>query len=147
MEKTFELKALKIGMFGVECKYRLSETDDENIVTENEYHVKVSRPIHPDMEALFSGELSEIASRILGVEKAEPTGIAFAGKNDNIGISIIGRIPSAFGDVTFKTPRIKYLISESDVAALFTVFADKIVDETHAYLFEGKTAELEVFGE
>ena len=158
MEKTFELRSLKVGMFGVDCKYRISETDDNGSVTENEYHVKVSRPMHPDFEALFSRDLTAIATEIfnnteysaeleMGVSKIVPTGIAFAGKNDNIGISIIGNIETAFGRVTFKTPRIKYKTSEKDVAAKLTVFADKIVEETHAYLFEDKTAEMGVFGE
>lgn len=156
MEKEFELKMLKIGPFGVDCKYRICETDDENVRTENEYHVKVSRPIHPDLTALFAVDLTDILAGILdntqysaelvnGNCSIEPTGIVFAGKNDNIGISILGNIETKFGRIAFKTPRIKYQTSESDVAVKMTVFAEKIVEETHAYLFENKTAELEVF--
>lgn len=158
MEKTFELRSLKVGMFGVDCKYRISETDDNGSVTENEYHVKVSRPMHPDFESLFERDLREIVTGIFdntewtadlefNRSKIVPTGIAFAGINDNIGISIIGYVETNFGRVTFKTPRIKYKTSEKDVAAKLTVFADKVVEETHAYLFEDKTAEMGVFGE
>ena len=158
MEKTFELKMFKVGLFGVDCKYRLSETDDENIVTENEYHVKVSRPIHSDLENLFSKDLTEILANIIntaddmaaiesGTSRIVPTGITFAGKNDNIGISIIGERQTKFGRIVFKTPRIKYKTSETDVAAKLTVFAERIVEEAREYLFENKTAEMAVFGD
>lgn len=150
MEKTFELKAIKIDLFGVDCKYRTSETDDENLTVEQEYHVKVSRPIHPDLRKLFEDDLTVIAERILNIPdspKIVPTGVSFAGKNDNVGLSIIGELQTGFGRVTFKTPRIKYKTGTSDVCARLTVFADAIVSEANAYLFEGKTAEMEVFGE
>jgi len=158
MEKTFELKTFKLEMFGVDCKYRLCETYDDGTTTENEYHVKVSRPIHPDLEALFTRELTDIvcdvfdntefsAQRELGRSPITPTGVTFAGKKDNIGISILGNIETKFGRVTFKTPRIKYKTSESNAAVKMTVWADKIVNEAYAYLFENKTAEMEVFGE
>lgn len=158
MEKTFELKALKISLYGVDCKYKIAETDNDATVTENEYRVKVSRPIHPDLEYLFTKDLTGIVAEIfdnteytanykLGTPKIIPTGIAFAGMNDNIGISISGQIDTNFGRISFKTPRIKYKTSEKDVAAKLTVFADRVVNEAHAYLFENKTAELSVFGE
>ena len=157
MEKTFELKTFKLGMFGVDCKYRICETDDDGVNTENDYHVKVSRPIHPDLENLFSKDLTAIVANILdnteyfaelenGLSHIVPTGITFAGQNDNIGISVIGTIRTKFGLVTFKTPRIKYKTSDSGVAAELTVFADRIIEESHAYLFENKTAEMEIFG-
>lgn len=154
MEKTFELKSFKIGLFGVDCKYKIAETDDENIVTENEYHVKVSRPIHSDLETLFSKDLADVVANIFGVTDAEngtfhivPTGVSFAGKNDNIGISILGEYQTKFGRVVFKTPRIKYKTSETDVAVKLTLFADRIVSESYAYLFENKTTEMAIFGE
>lgn len=159
MEQTFELKSLKIGFFGgVDCKYRVSETNDDNVTTEQDYHVKVTRPIHPDLEALFAKDLTAIVAEIfdntqdmaetelnIGISRVVPTAISFAGKNDNIGISIMGYRATAFGHVTFKTPRIKYKNSASDVCAKLTVFADAIVNEAHAYLFENKSADIEVF--
>ena len=158
MEKTFELKSFKISLFGVDCKYKIAETDEENVTTENEYHVKVSRPIHSDLEDLFSKDLSDIVANILdttddmaaielGNSRIVPTGIFFAGKNDNIGIAIFGERQTKFGRVTFKTPRIKYKISQTDVAAKLTVFSERIVNEAYEYLFNNKTAELSEFGE
>lgn len=160
MEKTFDLKSLKLDPWGgVECKYRISETDDNDVETKNDYHVKVARPIHGDLSALFEKDLTAIVAVIfdntewaaeleLGIDgHIIPTGISFAGKNDNVGIAISGEIRTKFGRVSFKTPRIKYLTSQTTVAAKLTVFADKVVNEAHAYLFENKTAETGVFGE
>lgn len=150
MEQTFELKSFKLAEFGVDCKYKLAETDDDGVVAENDYHVKVSRPIHRDLEQLFSVDLVQILADIFGAEDNEaivPNGISFAGKNDNVGVAISGDLKTKIGKVSFKTKRVKYLTGTSDFAAKLTVFADKIVDEVHAYLFENKTAEMAVFGE
>ncbi len=152
MEKTFELKKLKLGLLGVDCQYQLSETDDDGIVTEKEYHVKDSRPIHSALRALFEKDLTEIVAMIFDVsdERAKsicPIGISFAGKNDNIGIAISGNIETGVGRVAFKVPRIKYLTGVSDLCAKLTVFADAIVNEAHEYLFENKSEDMPVFGE
>lgn len=158
MEKTFELKSFKIGAFSTDCKYKSGLTEDDGTKAENEYHVKVSRPVHSDLEYLFTKDLTTICAEIFdntqylaellaGASRIVPKGISFAGKNDNVGISISGEIGTPFGRVAFKTPRIKYKTSEKDVAAKLTVFADRVVNEVHAYLFENKTAELSVFGE
>lgn len=176
MEQTFELKKLKIEMGSVDCHYNLSKTDDDGVTNNFVNHVKDSREIHPDLADLF-GELKPMIAEILGIESMHPElnmpdnpsdetiankvaemvgnadnriipiGVAFAGKNDNIGISIIGELRTKCGSVTFKTPRIKYKAGESMLCAKLTVWADKIVSEIHAYLFEGKTAELDTFGE
>lgn len=158
MEKTFELKKLKLGLLGVDCQYQLSETDDDGIVTEKEYHVKDSRPIHSALRALFEKDLTEIVAMIfdnmedialvqMGNSRIYPTGISFAGKNDNIGIAISGNIATGVGRVAFKIPRIKYLTGDSDLCAKLTVFADAIVNEAHEYLFENKSEDMPVFGE
>lgn len=158
MEKTFELKSFKIGVCGVDCKYRQSVTDEDGIITENEYHVKVSRPIHSDLRNLFEVNLRDITANVfnntediaaieLGESRIFPTGVVFAGKNDNEGLSILGERRTKFGDVVFKTPRIKFKTSDTDVAAKLTVFAELIKSEVYAYLFMGKTEELSTFGE
>ena len=156
MEKRFELKSFKVDAFGiVDCKYRIVVTDDDGITTEHEHHVKESRPIHPDLDRLFSQDLFAIAADIFGEteesaaddRRIDVRGIVFAGKNDNIGISIQGLYHTAVGGVAFKTPRIKYLIGESDVCVKLTDFAAKIVTEAQSYLFDGKGPELGVFGE
>lgn len=149
MEKTFELKSFKISLFGVDCKYRIAETDDDGILTENVYHVKVSRPIHPDLESLFSKDLSDIMAEILGDYSAdiEPNGVVFSGKDEKMGIIVLAELKTKYGRAIVKSPRIRYKMGDTNVDAQLTVWADKILQETYAYLFENKTAELSVFGE
>ena len=149
MEKTFELKAIELAT-AVDCKYIASETSDDNITSENEYHVKVARPIHLDLRDLFEKDLTRIVCAVLNVTEdypVIPTGVSFAGKNDNVGIRISGTIATAFGYVKFKTPRIKYKTGETKVDAELTIWVDKLISEVYAFLFDNKMAEMEVFGE
>lgn len=157
MEKTFELKNLKWDGAFVDCKYKLTQVDDDGVSETTDYHVKLTKHIHTDLEKLFedlrvivAGILDNrqfIAEVIEGHSNIFPDTVSFAGQNDNIGIVISGVIATKFGPVKFKTPRIKYKTSDSEVAAKLTVFADAFVNEVYAYLFEDKVAELSVFGE
>lgn len=157
MEKTFELKNLKWDGAFVDCKYKLTQVDDDGVSETTDYHVKLTKHAHSDLVNLFAG-LQEIIADILdntqyiaevveGKSNIMPNAVSFAGQNDNIGIVISGVIATKFGPVKFKTPRIKYKTSDSEVAAKLTVFADAFVNEVYAYLFEDKVAELSVFGE
>lgn len=155
MEKTFELKTFKRGVFGVDCKYIESTTEDDGTTTTNEFHIKASRPTHPDLDALFNSDLPCIIAKLFGdkwpmddrtaMDRFTCTGISLAGKDDNIGITIDGIINVGTSKIKFKTPRMKYKLSDTEAAAMLTVFADKVVEEVHAYLFEGKSDEMEVF--
>lgn len=158
MESTFELKSFKLEAAGADVKYNVTEVDDNGVETEQEFHTKIARPVHPDLLALFESDLTAVvvdvfnntelaASFGLGLCQVSPTGIAFAGKNDNVGIAISGIYETRFGKVNFKIPRIKYLTSDADACVKLTAFADKIVNEVHAYLFDNKCAKLETFGE
>ena len=151
MEKTFELKKIKIGPLGADCKYNLIETTDEGVTTENSYHVKDSRPIHEDLSKLFA-DLAGIASVLFGLEGVNDDvcisvdAIAFSGKDDNAGAVLSGTFDTKAGPIKFKTPCIKFA-GEWDMAAELSAVADVIVNEVNAYLFEGKQAQMEVFGE
>jgi len=157
MEETFELKSFKLAPWGgAEVKYKISTTDENEITTEQEYHVKVTRPVHPDLVNLFTHDLTAIVADILdnteitaslelGNVRIQPVGVSFAGKNDNIGIGINGFYRAKAAYISFKIPRIKYKTGTADYCAKLTVFADNLVNEVHAYLFEGKQEELEPF--
>ncbi len=158
MESTFELKSFKLEAAGADCKYNIIETDDDGARTEQEFHTKIARPVHLDLINLFEKDLTAVVADIfdnteitaslqLGNVRIVPDGIAFAGKNDNVGIAITGYYQTRFGKVRFKIPRVKYLTSDSDACVKLTAFADKIVNEVHAYLFENKVAKLETFDE
>lgn len=157
MEKSFELKSFKFDAFGAECKYRVSATDDDNVTMEQDFHVKVSRPIHLDLETLFEKDLRDVMVHLfdnteytveldMGNSRIAVNGISFAGENENIGISITGAIRAKCGKIVFKTPRIKYLAGDSETHAKLTVFANAVVEEVKQYLFEGKTEEMGLFG-
>ena len=149
MEKTFELKKVKIGFLGADCKYNLIEKSDEGVTTENSYHVKDSRPIHEDLVKLFA-DLAVFASVLFGWESTRDgiaiDAIAFSGKDDNAGAVLSGTYDTKAGPIKFKTPCIKFN-GEWDMAAELSAVADVIVNEVNAYLFEGKHAQMEVFGE
>lgn len=155
MEKTFELKTFKRGVFGVDCKYIESTTEDDGTTTKNEFHIKASRPTHPDLDALFDSDLPCIIAKMFGehwpmddsqaIDRFRCTGVSFAGKDENIGITIEGYICVGTYKIKAKIPRLKYKLSDTEAAAMLTVFADKVVEEVHAYLFEGKSDEMEVF--
>jgi hypothetical protein len=158
MESTFELKSFKLEAAGADVKYNVTEVDDDGVETEQEFHTKIARPVHPDLLALFERDLTAVvadifdnteitASLALGHVRVFPDGIAFAGKNDNVGIAITGHYDTKFGKVRFKIPRVKYLTSDADACVKLTKFAGEIVNEVHAYLFENKSAKLETFGE
>ena len=133
--------------FGVDVKYVITEKADDGIVSRNEYHVKKSNPIHGDLSKLMK-DLTEIAKKIIKIDNTIlALCFSFSGKDDNIGIVIKGFFESKFGRVKFAIPRIKFKTSESEEAARLTVFADAVVAEVYAYLFENKTADMGIFGE
>lgn len=149
MEKEFELKAFKIKGFGdYEIKYRLTITEDDGNVDEQDYSINLSKPIHSDLQGLFENELFEVAKNLVGSENAiKVTGVSFAGKGDNIGIALNGEIASLQGAIQWKTKRIKYLTGQDELCARLTVLAELLTKEVNAYLFENKVAEISVFGE
>lgn len=158
MKKEFQLKSFKLEKFGVSCKYRITEIDDDGVTTENDYNVKVSRPVHRDIELIFGSKLTDIVADILGRPKVagegmsedlyiQPNAVAMSGSDDGAGIVISGTIRTFYGDVAFRTPRIKYRALDWDVCGPLTVLVDELTDEAYAYLFENKGEEMEVFGE
>ncbi len=157
MEKTFELKSLKIIDGDVDIKYRVVESEDD-AVNENDFHVKSTRMVPRDIENLLEQDLARIVAAIfdnsediaefaLGNSKIVPQGISFAGNDDKKGIVISGAYRTKFGKCKFKTPRIKYLAGDNDVCAKLTVFANAIVTAVQAYLSGSATVETGTFGE
>ena len=158
MKKEFELKAFKLKGFGeTECKYRLTVTEDDGEIYEQDYSIKLSTAIHSDLDHLFTDELHKVACMIFGegfaTDIIEPnprikvTGIAFAGKEENIGIALSGVLATRQGEVQWKTKRIKYKTGADEVCARLTVLAEALSKEIEAYLFESKVAEMTVFGD
>lgn len=156
MEKDFELKAFKIKGFGdYEIKYRLTITEDDGNVDEQDYSINLSKPIHSDLQKLFDTDLATIAASCFDGDFFEVavapcikvTGVSFAGKGDNIGVALSGEIASLQGAIQWKTKRIKYLTGQDELCARLTVLAELLTKEVNSYLFENKVAEISVFGE
>lgn len=153
MEKSFELKSVKIYPFGLECKYCIIEFDESGTEIETQHSVKDCRLIHSDLREIFDMALPIEAEAIIGIDAnemmvgLEVTGVSFSGKGENIGVCLNGIILGKFGPVKFKTPRIKYKVSDTDVAVNLTHWAESLTKEVYAYLFEEKTAEVKIFGE
>lgn len=147
----FLLKSFCLGAGEIDCKYRTTETENE-VTTEQEYHVKVTRPVHNDLRNLFDDDLRNIVSAIMDLDEdtfgqMQAESISFAGKDENIGVVIKGVIHTKYGDLKYKTPRIKFLAWDAPVCADITVFVEKAIEEIKAYLFDGKTSEMQIFGE
>lgn len=149
MEKKFELKKVVRNRVEIDCKYIMTETNDDGIMTIKENHVKDSRAIHDDLKALFD-KLKPIAAGIFRwecLDEVEVAGIALAGKGDNVGVTILGQYMTTHGVAKFKSPRIKYAVGESPECADLTVIINDFVREMELYLFHDKTAEMGTFGE
>ena len=147
----FELQSFKIEPLNVDCRYRTAETDDMGVTVENDYHVKISRIIHPDLSRYFDDELKRIAGRMLTGKYGEPelnivpNGIYFCGKEERKGVAISGEIVTGYGGSKFRTPRVRYLISDSPVSAELTAVLPQLIEEIRLYIIDGKTAELDGF--
>ncbi len=147
----FELQSFKIEPLNVDCRYRTAETDETGVTVVNDYHVKISRIIHPDLSRYFDDELKRIAGRMLTGKDDDaglnivPNGVYFCGKEDRRGVAISGWIVTGYGETKFKTPRVRWLVSDSPVAAELTAAIPQLIEEIRLFILEGKTAELEDF--
>ncbi len=149
MEREFKLKKVAWVNGELDCKYVMTETNDDGIVTIKANHVKDSRPIHKDLQNLFL-LLVPIAAEIFRWEhvvNVSVTGFSLAGKDDNIGVTIFGNYLTTHGTAKFKSPRIKYLAGDSKVCSDLTMIIDLFVTEIDSYLFNDKVAEMGTFGE
>ena len=154
MEEKFTLKKLTLETLGVSCQYGIEKTKDDNSVESAIYQKKDSRPPHLDLIKLFQTGLVQKVSQILHFGKildsrhtaVVPTSIKFSGKGDERGVVISGYIVTGVGRLTFKTPKIKYLSGTADFHAELTVLMHDIENEIQKYLFDGKEAVAEEFG-
>lgn len=154
MEEKFTLKKLTLETLGVSCQYGIQTTKDDDSVETAIYQKKDSRPPHLDLIKLFQTGLAQKVSQILHFDKIPdfrytaivPVSVKFSGKGDEIGVVISGYIATGVGRLTFKTPKIKYLSGTTDFHAELTVLMHDIENEIQKYLFDGKEAVAEEFG-
>ena len=176
-EKNFNLSKVKLNPNGgLQADYQVTETvGGEPSVTD--YHANVTRDIHPDLRGLFkdlrpivarvfnitsfltlleSDEMKLTESKKLLarqfanelVAKIEVRGVSWSGTDDNVGVIITAVFETPHGLKTcINTPRIK----TAQISFGFEEELEKIVDaiktEVYQFLFNGKQAQLSLFGE
>ena len=176
-EKNFNLSKVKLNPNGgLQADYQGSETvGGEPSVTD--YHANVSRDIHPDLLGLFEDlrpivarvfnitsfltflESDEMkmpeSKRLLArsfadelIAKIDVRGVSWSGTDDNVGVVITAVFETPNGLKTcINTPRIK----TANISFGFEEELEKIVDaiktEVYQFLFNGKQAQLSLFGD
>lgn len=176
-EKNFNLSKVKLNPNGgLQADYQLTETvGGEASITD--YHATVSRDIHPDMRGLFddlrpivarvfnittfltlleSGEMKATKqqkenARLFAdelIQKIDVRGLSWSGTEDNVGIVITSVFETPNGLKTcINTPRIKI----GQISFGFEEELEQIVDlvkkEVYEFLFNGKQAQLSLFGD
>lgn len=161
---------------GLEADYEIT-TNVNNEPTVISRHESCTRDIHPDLQGLFkdlrnivartfgmtsflsffeSDDMKLPQSKILLarnfadeiIKKIEVRGVAWSGADENAGVVITSVLETSNGLKTcINTPRIKL----SQISFGFEEELEKIVDaikaEVYQYMFEGKQAQLSLFGD
>ena len=176
-EKNYNLSKVKLNPNGgLQADYQVTETvGGEPSITD--YHANVSRDIHPDLRGLFedlrpivarvfnitsfltlleSDEMKLTESKKLMarqfadelIAKIDVRGVSWSGTDDNVGVIITAVFETPNGLKTcINTPRIK----TAQISFGFEEEMEKIVDaiktEVYQFLFNGKQAQLSLFGE
>lgn len=174
--KDFQLEKVKlINNGGICAHYDITEIAGGASYT-NHYTVDNGMDVHPDLANLFedlrpivartfniNSFLSFIEDKANKVSEAlqeqarafadelinniEVRGVTFSGKNENVGVVITAVYTTANGLKTcINTPRIKMATISFGFEEELEEIVGKIEREVYAYLFEGKQAQLSLFG-
>lgn len=161
---------------GLQAVYQLTEVvKGEPTITD--YQVNVARDIHPDMQKLFRdlraivGRVFGLTSFLtitdgkeLGLtdakkgivrayaegllQKIDVRGLSWSGSDENAGIIITSVYETPNGLKTcINTPRIKIAQNSFGFEEELEQIADAIKQEVYEFLFNGKQAQLSLFGE
>ena len=174
-EKNFNLSKVKLDPNGgLKAEYQITTVvdDEPSVITRKE---SCSRDVHPDLSDSFKA-LRQIVGSVFGftqllteldtgemsagtkarlkakiedqLDKIEVRGIALSGSEEKAGVIITAILETANGTKTcINTPRIRL---ESDSFGFEEELQDcceAIKTEVYQYLFEGKQAQLSLFGE
>ena len=175
--KDFNLQKVKLEpKGGLLAVYQLTEVvKGEPTITD--YQVNVARDIHPDLQKLFKDLRSilgrcigltsfltitdgkelgltdakkEIARKYAEglLQKIDVRGLSWSGSDENAGIIITSVYETPNGLKTcINTPRIKIAQSSFGFEEELEEIADAIKEEVYEFLFNGKQAQLSLFGE
>lgn len=176
-EKNYNLSKVKLNPNGgLQADYQVTETvGGEPSVTD--YHASVSRDIHPDLRGLFEdlrpivGRVFNITSFLTFLDsdemklpeskkmlarafadeliaKIDVRGVSWSGTDDNVGVVITAVFETPNGLKTcINTPRIKMATISFGFEEELEKIVDAIKTEVYQFLFNGKQAQLSLFGE
>lgn len=175
-EKNYNLSKVKLNPNGgLQADYQVTETvGGEPSVTD--YHASVSRDIHPDLRGLFEDlrpivarvfnitsfltfldsdemklpESKKMLARSFADEliaKIDVRGVSWSGTDDNTGVVITAVFETPNGLKTcINTPRIKIATISFGFEEELEKIVDAIKTEVYQFLFNGKQAQLSLFG-
>lgn len=176
-KKNFSLGKVKLAKDGgIEAQYEVIETNGgESYV--NHYAVNNAKEIHPDLANLFkdlrpivarvfgitsflsmlespdmkSSESKLFAARSFANEllnNIEVRGVSYSGQDENVGVVITAVYTTGNGLKTcINTPRLKMATISFGFEEELETIVGKIEREVYAFLFEGKQAQLSLFGQ
>lgn len=176
-EKNFSLEKVKLAKDGgIEAQYEVIETNGgESYV--NHYAVNNAMEIHPDLANLFKDlrpivarvfgitsflsmlespdmklpESKLFAARSFANEllnNIEVRGVSYSGQDENVGVVITAVYTTGNGLKTcINTPRLKMATISFGFEEELETIVGKIEREVYAFLFEGKQAQLSLFGQ
>ena len=175
-ENNFSLEKVKLVNNGGICAhYDVTEVVGGTSYT-NHYVVDNGMDVHPDLAGLFEdlrpivarvfninsflsfvedpankipAKIQEQARGFAGelLNNIEVRGVSFSGKDDNVGVVITAVYTTANGLKTcINTPRIKMATISFGFEEELEEIVGKIEREVYAYLFDGKQAQLSLFG-
>ena len=176
-EKNYNLSKVKLNPNGgLQADYQVTETvGGEPSVTD--YHANVSRDIHPDLRGLFEdlrpivGRVFNITSFLTFLDsdemklpeskkmlarafadeliaKIDVRGVSWSGTDDNTGVVITAVFETPNGLKTcINTPRIKMATISFGFEEELEKIVEAIKTEVYQFLFNGKQAQLSLFGE
>lgn len=176
-EKNFNLSKVKLDPNGgLKADYQITTTIDgePSVIDRTE---SCTRDVHPDLTALFEDlrnivgrvfnitsfltlfesdemklpESKQIIARQFAdelIEKIDVRGVSWSGTADNVGVIITSVFETPNGLKTcINTPRIKLEQISFGFEEELEAIIDSIKAEVYKYLFEGKQAQLSLFGE
>lgn len=175
-EKSFSLEKVKLlNNGGLSACYEVTEIKGGSVYT-NHYTVDNGMDIHPDLANLLKDlrpivarvfnitsflsfiedEANKTPARIQEqarafaeelIENIEVRGISYSGKDDNVGVVITAVYTTGNGLKTcINTPRLKMATISFGFEEELEEIVGKVEREVYAYLFDGKQAQLSLFG-
>lgn len=176
-EQSFSLSKAKLDKDGgITVIYEVTEVVGEESYT-NKFQVESAKEVHPDLKDLFDrlrpilGRIFNITSflSMLDVKEFKATdkqkeygrdfsnemlknievrGVSLSGQGDNVGMVLTGLFTVSNNQKTaINSPRLKFNSETFGFEEELEEIAADIETEVYAFLFKGKKAQLELFGE